>query len=84
MYKFDWFITPKIISFVFWLCMLSTVVWIIFPFGDTGVFLGFLGRFIYGVASIVAIRILLEVTMVAFKNNEYLRRIADALEKGDK
>ena len=82
MYRFDWMITPKIISFVFWLCAFGTVLWVIFGFQDSE--MGFPYRCIIGIVSVTSIRVFLEFIMVTFKNNEYLRRLVELQERDTK
>ncbi|KNC94031.1 DUF4282 domain-containing protein [Trabulsiella odontotermitis] len=82
MYRFDWMITPKIISFIFWLCTFCTVIWVVFGVQDSEI--GFPFRCILGFLSIVSVRVFLEFIMVAFKNNEYLRRLVELQEQDAK
>lgn len=71
---FDNLVTPKILVFLYWLSLLAILISAI-----TSVF--FNGSIFYGVGILIAgsllVRIWFELVMIAFKNNEYLRRIAD-------
>jgi len=77
MFGFDKLVTPKIISAIY-------IVTVIFLLG--GAAINFLSHgfnsasFLLLVAALFS-RIFFECIMVSFKNNEYLRRIAEALEK---
>ncbi|WP_431224259.1 DUF4282 domain-containing protein [Serratia sp. L9] len=70
---FDAMLTPKIITGVYWLCLLSILV------GGIGMmiygefFRGLLGMIVGGVFT----RVCFEMIIIAFKNNEYLRKIAE-------
>jgi hypothetical protein len=70
---FEAMLTPKIITFVYWLSLLGIVV------GGVGLmiygefFRGLLGLIIGGVFT----RVCFEMVIIAFKNNEYLRKIAE-------
>lgn len=71
---FDAMITPKIITFIYWLILLGVVV------GGLGVMFG--GAFLQGVGILVGgalfARIWCELLMVLFKINENLQKLTDA------
>lgn len=73
---FDKLITPKIISALY---IITTLLFI----GAAALSLsnGKTGSAILCIVIAVFSRIFFECIMVSFKNNEYLRRIAEALEK---
>jgi ABC-type spermidine/putrescine transport system permease subunit II len=70
---FDAMLTPKIITGVYWLCLLGVL------FG--GIALMISGEFLRGLGSVIVggvfIRVCFEMVIIAFKNNEYLRKIAE-------
>ena len=72
---FETLITPKIITVVYWLVTVLLIL---------GSILSWLrqseGMSISFAVSLVATRVIFELIMVSFKNNEYLRRICDAAE----
>lgn len=74
---FDHLITPKVLVFLYWLLMVLIIV--------GGVFSMFNGQFIAGILgtifSLIGCRVTFELIMIAFKNNEYLRRIAENIEQ---
>lgn len=74
---FDHLITPKVLVFLYWLLMVLIIV--------AGVFSMFNGQFIAGffgtIFSLIGCRVTFELIMIAFKNNEYLRRIAENIEQ---
>lgn len=74
---FDSMITPKIITFVYWLMLLGVVI-----FGLVTMFNRFFGGFWLGLAIIVggaiSVRIWCELLIVLFKINDHARRIAEA------
>lgn len=73
---FDSMITPKIITFVYWLMLLGMVI-----FGLVTMFNRFFGGFWLGLAIIVggaiSVRIWCELLIVLFKINDHARRIAE-------
>lgn len=73
MFGFDKLITPKIINVLYGITMLLLVVAAIITFVNEGCW-----RFSALVMCCILPNIL-ECIMVSFKNNEYLRRIAEAL-----
>lgn len=72
---FETLITPKIITIVYWLATVLLILGSILSWlqKNEGVSLGF-------AVSLVATRVIFELIMVSFKNNEYLRRICEATE----
>lgn len=70
---FDAMLTPKIITGVYWLCLLAILV------GGIGSI--FFGEFLRGLVAMIVggvfTRVCFEMVIIAFKNNEYLRRIAE-------
>ncbi|EAS0520919.1 hypothetical protein EX076_02660 [Salmonella enterica] len=72
---FETLITPKIITIVYWLATLLLILGSILSWlqQKEGVSIGF-------AVSLVATRVVFELVMVSFKNNEYLRRICEATE----
>lgn len=72
-FLFDAMLTPKIITVVYWLTLLGVIVSGIGMMTYSGVFSGLLAILIGG----VFIRVAFEMIIIAFKNNEYLRKIAE-------
>lgn len=76
---FDSLLTPKIMVFLYWIFMVLVVV--------GGVISIFNGQIIAGlfvtVLSLVGCRVMFELIMIAFKNNEYLRLIAQSTNKAE-
>jgi hypothetical protein len=70
---FEAMLTPKIITFVYWLCLVSVVVGGVGLMVSGEFFRGLLGLVIGGVFT----RVFFEMIIIAFKNNEYLRKIAE-------
>lgn len=72
---FETLITPKIITIVYWLATILLIVGTILSWLQQreGVSISF-------AVSLVATRVIFELIMVSFKNNEYLRRICEATE----
>ncbi|EKI9439678.1 hypothetical protein PBV95_001081 [Escherichia coli] len=73
---FETLITPKIITIVYWLATILLIA---------GTILSWLqqreGLSISFAVSLIATRVIFELIMVSFKNNEYLRRICEAAEE---
>lgn len=77
---FDSMLTPKIITFVYWLLLLASAIG-----GISAMFAGYEGftfaSFVYGIAialaSAVGARIWCELMIVLFKINDNLKAIAD-------
>ncbi|MGS7193213.1 DUF4282 domain-containing protein [Enterobacter cloacae subsp. dissolvens] len=74
---FDYLLTPRVLVFFYWLVMLSILLGGIYSFFAGSLVTGFFGM----VFSLIGCRVMFELIMVAFKNNEYLRRIAENSEK---
>ena len=76
--NFDKMLTPKIITFVYWLMLLGVVIGglgSIFA-GPSGFSIGsFLMGIVYTVGGAIAVRIWCELMIVAFKMNEALQEI---------
>ncbi|MFC5742109.1 DUF4282 domain-containing protein [Dyella tabacisoli] len=70
---FDAMLTPKIITVVYWLSLLGVL------FGGIGtMFYGAVFRGLLGIiVGSVFVRVAFEIVIISFKNNEYLRRMAD-------
>jgi len=72
---FDSMLTPKIITFVYWLLLLGSVV-----SGVTTMFVGYDASFIYGlfiiVSGCIGARIWCELLIVLFKIHSNLQKIA--------
>jgi hypothetical protein len=76
--SFDKMLTPKIITFVYWLMLLGAIV-----FGLSSMFGGYteftIGKFFMGILYIVGMavgaRILCELLIVSFKMNEALQEM---------
>lgn len=70
---FDAMLTPKIITVAYWLSLLGIIV--------TGVMAIATGEFLAGLIILilggVVTRVCFEMIIIAFKNNEYLRKIAE-------
>lgn len=75
MFSFDRLITPKIINVLYIINLL-----ILFGAAIFCVLQGKIGAALVLVFSAVVSRVFFECIMIAFKNNEYLRRIAENLE----
>jgi hypothetical protein len=70
---FDAMLTPKIITAVYWLCLLMLVIGGIVAIFNGEVLRGLFAMVIGGVVT----RVCFEMVIIAFKNNEYLRKIAE-------
>lgn len=74
---FDTMVTPKIITFVYWLMLLLVLVG-----GISVMFMPYYGGFFKGlgvwIVGAVAARIWCELLMVLFKINEHMARIAES------
>ncbi|HAU4444862.1 TPA: hypothetical protein JDY06_13485 [Citrobacter freundii] len=73
---FETLITPKIITIVYWLATILLIAGTILSWFQQreGVSISF-------AVSLIATRVIFELIMVSFKNNEYLRRICEAAEE---
>ncbi|MEG1210047.1 MAG: hypothetical protein RSE29_02895 [Leclercia sp.] len=74
---FDYLITPRILVFVYWIAMVLTLIGGIYSMFSVSLISGFFVMLF----SLVGCRMMFELIMAAFKNNEYLRRIAENSEK---
>lgn len=75
LFFFDAMLTPKIITFVYWLMLLGVVVsGLTMMFSNYGSFLGGLGTLIGGA---IGARIWCELMIVLFKINENLQKVAN-------
>jgi len=70
---FDAMLTPKIIVLLYWVSLVAILL--------SGIGMMVMDRFLFGLAFIVIggilCRVSYEMVMIAFKNNEYLKRIAE-------
>jgi hypothetical protein len=72
---FDKMLTPKVITFVYWILLLVVVVsGVIYMFSDFGSFFGGLFGLLGG---LIAVRIWCELAVIFFKMNEALQAIRD-------
>lgn len=72
---FDKMLTPKIITFVYWLGLIAVVVASLREmFRDYGSFINAIGMLVGG---LIAVRIWSELLIVLFKINDNLQHIAD-------
>jgi hypothetical protein len=76
-FGFDRLLTPSVLVFFYWVSMLVTLAGGIFFMFNGNLISGFFGT-IFG---LIGCRVMFELIMIAFKNNEYLRRIAENSEK---
>lgn len=78
---FNSMITPKIVTFLYWLTLIAVIVSGIINMIAIGHYAGFLGGVFGGllgiVVGLVLTRVSFELIIVVFKNNEYLRRISE-------
>ena len=74
---FDYLLTPRVLVFFYWLVMLSILLGGVYSMFAGSLIAGFFGMLF----SLIGCRVMFELIMVAFKNNEYLRRIAENTEK---
>ena len=74
LFVFDAMLTPKIITFVYWLCLVLVVI--------SGLTTMFSGSFLLGIGMIVGgsvlSRIYCELMIVLFKIHENIKKLADA------
>lgn len=72
---FESLITPKLLVVLYWLSLISILI--------SAVLTMFAGQMIAGILALIlgslGVRVGFELIMIAFKNNEYLKRIADHL-----
>ncbi|BBG31032.1 MULTISPECIES: DUF4282 domain-containing protein [Zymobacter] len=71
--SFETMVTPKLITILYWVMLVIIVIAGI----RSIVFVGIIPGIISMVVMAVVVRILFELTMLAFKNNEYLKKIAE-------
>lgn len=72
---FDILITPKLVTFIYWLQSLAIIIFGLF---FNNFFLsGFFSRLFFIIAGLLIVRIFSEMLILAFKAVEYLRRIAE-------
>ncbi|HAU5706273.1 TPA: DUF4282 domain-containing protein [Citrobacter freundii] len=76
---FDSLLTPKIMVFLYWIFMALVVVGGVISIFNGQIIAGLLGT----VFSLVGCRVMFELIMIAFKNNEYLRLIAQNTNKAE-
>lgn len=70
---FDSMLTPKIVTGLYWLFLLTTIAGGISSIFYGGVLRGLIGM----VVGCILVRIFFEMIIIVFKNNEYLRKIAE-------
>lgn len=70
---FDALLTPKILTGLYWLLLVFIIISGVFVMISTSV----IGGFFSILGGVLATRICFEMIMIAFKNNEYLKKIAD-------
>lgn len=72
---FDAMITPKVITFIYWLVLALIALAAVLSFAN-GVMAGVVG-IISAVFLAIFQRVMFELIIIAFKNNEYLKKIAE-------
>jgi len=72
-FGFDAMLTPKILVILYWVAMLFILVGGVFSITLTNPLYSLLGT----IGGLISCRMGFELIMIAFKNNEYLRRIAE-------
>ncbi|MEH0886508.1 DUF4282 domain-containing protein [Enterobacter sp. UNJFSC 003] len=70
---FDYLLTPRVLVFFYWIAMLLIFIGGVYSMFTEHLIAGFFGM----IFSLIGCRVMFELIMVAFKNNEYLRRIAE-------
>lgn len=70
---FDYLLTPRVLVLFYWIAMLLIFAGGVYTMFSDRLITGFIGT----ICSPVGCRVMFELIMVAFKNNEYLRRIAE-------
>ncbi|CFQ64791.1 Uncharacterised protein [Yersinia frederiksenii] len=70
---FDALLTPKILTGLYWLLLVLIIISGVFVMVQTSIIAGFFSIIGGGLTS----RICFEMIMIAFKNNEYLKKIAE-------
>ncbi len=76
---FDSLLTPKIMVFLYWIFMALAVVGGVISIFNGQIIAGLFGT----IFSLVGCRVMFELIMIAFKNNEYLRIIAQSTNKSE-
>ena len=74
---FDYLLTPRVLVFFYWIVMLFILLGGLYSMFTEHLIAGFFGM----IFSLFGCRVMFELIMVAFKNNEYLRRIAENTSK---
>ncbi|CAH6661708.1 MULTISPECIES: DUF4282 domain-containing protein [Pseudocitrobacter] len=74
---FDHLLMPRVLVFFYWIAMVIVLGAGIYSMFTVSLISGFFGM----IFSLIGCRMTFELIMVAFKNNEYLRRIAENSEK---
>ncbi|PKA29383.1 hypothetical protein CWR41_05405 [Cedecea lapagei] len=74
---FDYLLTPRVLVFFYWIAMVLILIGGVYSMFTEHLFTGFIGM----IFSLIGCRVMFELIMVAFKNNEYLRRIAENTSK---
>ena len=81
LFFFDDLLTPKFITFIYWLGLIGVVITglgSIFMMGFRYVtFGGFIKGLLITIGGAIAVRIWCELTIVLFKINEHVKKIAD-------
>lgn len=72
-FGFDAMLTPKILVVMYWLGMVVILAAGLYSFSQTSPIFSILGT----LGGFIGCRMCFELIMIAFKNNEYLRRIAE-------
>lgn len=72
-FGFDAMLTPKILVVMYWLGMVVILAAGLYSFSQTSPIFSILGA----LGGLIGCRMCFELIMIAFKNNEYLRRIAE-------
>ncbi|MBM3073108.1 hypothetical protein HV346_02850 [Enterobacter sp. RHBSTW-00994] len=70
---FDYLLTPRVLVFFYWIAMAFILIGGVYSMFTEHLITGFFGM----IFSLIGCRVMFELIMVAFKNNEYLRRIAE-------
>ena len=74
---FEYLFMPRVLVFFYWLAMVLTLIAGVFSIFSGNIILGL----VYAVIGFISCRMTFELIMIAFKNNEYLRRIAGSVSK---
>lgn len=76
---FDTLITPKLLVIFYWIVMVLLLVGGVITIIQGNIITGIVGT----LCALVMCRVSFELIMIAFKNNEYLRTIAENTAKKD-